>query len=275
MTDTGLYVIDEITQWAATDIERLLTEQVLAPIPGRVWSLSTTTTTGETGMVVRIEDTVERFGGTFNATTTTPAGNAAAMAWRNLNTYTRHNEARRGFRICARSAGGHERFADVSMPVCCVGAWRSALGEDRRVTSVTELIETDQEGSTDVSTTTTTTKPEKTAAEIQAEFDAFKVTVGRTAMRYAKVHDWCGVVKEALSDVGIEPVTPQKLRLVVEIDELLDPENNNDPFDLDSVETSWRTSVRFYEQLEGAFEDGLRAVVKSFEYFTPDTEDDL
>lgn len=62
-------------------------------------------------------------------------------------------------------------------------------------------------------------KPEvaKTAEEIQQEFDAFKKQVVIVAMTKAKKHDWCEVVKDALTEMGLE-VPKSKLRVVLEIE---------------------------------------------------------
>lgn len=78
-------------------------------------------------------------------------------------------------------------------------------------------------------------KVQKTAEEVQAEFDAFKKQVVTIAMKKAKEHDWCGVVKDALSEMGLDiPKNRARVVLEFEVDEDFDPSDaTNTIYDLD------------------------------------------
>lgn len=60
--------------------------------------------------------------------------------------------------------------------------------------------------------------------------ETLKEDVGRTAMKYAKQHGWCAVVKDALSDVGIDAPSLRK-RIVVTYEFTLEAEctSNSEP----------------------------------------------
>lgn len=74
---------------------------------------------------------------------------------------------------------------------------------------------------------------ENIVADIQKEFADFKARVVKLAMEKAKEHDWCGVVRETLEELGLE-VPKNRLRIVLEVD-ITDDDDDVDPDDLDSV----------------------------------------
>lgn len=57
----------------------------------------------------------------------------------------------------------------------------------------------------------------KSVEELEAELAAFKQKVVKIAMEKAKEHDWCGVVQDALDEMGLE-VPKKKARVVLEFE---------------------------------------------------------
>jgi hypothetical protein len=62
----------------------------------------------------------------------------------------------------------------------------------------------------------------------------FRRLVAKTAMRYAKEHEWCGVVSEALQELGIEPTEGAKW-VTVQFSVLVDVESIEARYKLDTV----------------------------------------
>jgi hypothetical protein len=54
-------------------------------------------------------------------------------------------------------------------------------------------------------------------AALKAEHEALKVNVVETARAYAEEHEWCGVVDEALAEMGLE-LPPEIVQVTVKFD---------------------------------------------------------
>jgi phosphoenolpyruvate-protein kinase (PTS system EI component) len=57
------------------------------------------------------------------------------------------------------------------------------------------------------------------ADKAEADLEAFKEKVQEVALQYAEDHGWCGVVEEALEEVGIKP-KPKAATITVTVTDL-------------------------------------------------------
>lgn len=124
---------------------------------------------------------------------TCPAGHAAAKAWQMVNpnpdVFYAISPRDEVSIECARPKGYDDSFT-VAVPTTRSMEFIDALKLDRRVTKVVFNGKTEFEApKTD---------------DLQKEFEAFKQKVAEVATRYAKEHDWCDVVDEALEELGLE-----------------------------------------------------------------------
>lgn len=80
---------------------------------------------------------------------------------------------------------------------------RSSRGSFRFPLRYLENITTTETTTTEQEKPVSTSQQQKTAEQVQAEFDAFKAQVVEVARRYAREYEWCSVVDSALGEMGL------------------------------------------------------------------------